>query len=225
MTYALNAQTRTKMGKRSQDERAALRVPAVVYGRGIESKPLSVGRSEFIRILKTAGFSSLIDLTVDGGQSVKVVIKEMQSDPMSLDPMHIDFYQVNMKEAITAEIPLKFIGESAAVKVLAGTLIKSLDHVEVKCLPADLPHEIEVDLSELATFEDAISVSSLKLPKGVEVTNDGDITIATVTAPLTEDQLKAMEATNTVDLTAIKTEGEEKKAAAAAKKAEEEAIK
>lgn len=223
MTYAITAQIRTKMGKRSKDERAVMRVPAVVYGRGIDPKSISVGRSEFIRVLKTAGYSSLIDMSVDGAASTKVLIKEVQLDPLKMDPMHIDFQQVRMDEEITAEIPFKFIGESAAVKNDGGTLVKSLDQIEVRCLPGDLPHEIEVDLSKLATFEDSITIGDLKLPKGVEVTLGPTETIATVSAPLTEEQLKAMESTEAVDLSAIKTEGEEKKAAAAAKKAEEEA--
>lgn len=223
MTYALNAQTRTKMGKRSKDERAALRVPAVVYGYNTEPKSISLGQSEFIRTMKQAGYSSLIDLSIDGAQSTKVLIKAVQPDPIQMIPLHVDLYQVNMNKEITAEIPLVFMGESSAVKNDGGTLIKSLDQIEVRCLPANLPHEIQVDLSKLVTFEDSIMVKDLTLPQGVEATVDGELTIATVSAPLTEDQLKALEASEAVDLSAIKTEGEEKKEAAAAKKAEEEA--
>jgi hypothetical protein len=86
-----------------------------------------------------------------------------------------------------------------------------------------LPHEIEIDLSKLADFEAAITIGSLTLPAGVKSTADAELTIATVSRPLTEDELKKMEEGTTVDVTAIKTEGEEKKAAEEAKKAEEEA--
>lgn len=153
---------------------------------------------------------------------VKAVIKAVQSHPLTLDPMHVDLHQVRMDEEMTAEIPLKFIGESAAMKVLAGTLVKSLDKVTVKCLPANLPHEIEVQLSMLATFEDAITIADLVLGTGVVVEGDAGVVIATVAAPLTEDQLKKLEESSIGDVTAVKSDVDEKRAAkeAIAKEAE-----
>lgn len=224
MNYAITATPRTSLGKRSKDERAVSRVPAVVYGRGVESKSISVGRSEMVKLMKTAGYSSLIDLTVDAQAPVKVLLKEVQLDHLTMVPAHVDFYQVRMDEEITAEIPLKFAGESKAVKQDGGTLIKSLDKIEVRCLPGDLPHEIEVDLGSLNTFEDMISVGGLTLPKGVVAVTDAKLTIATVARPLTEDELKKLEESALGDVTTVKTEGEEKKAAEEAKKAEEAAV-
>ncbi len=224
MAYALSATARTKMGKRSKDERLENRVPAVMYGHGTDARSISVNRSDFLRVLKSAGYSSLVDMALENQSPVKVLIKEVQVDPLSMEPAHIDFYQVRMDEELTANIPLKFIGESKAVKQDGGTLIKSMDELEVKCLPGNLPHEIEVDLSSLNTFEDAITVGSLKLPQGVAITADAGLTIATVARPLTEEELKKMEETAPADVTAIKTEGEEKKAAEEAKKAEEAAV-
>lgn len=223
MIYALSAKTRTSMGKRSKDELADMRVPAVMYGSGVANQNVSVPRSEFLKVLKQAGYSSLIDITVGETSPVKAVIKEVQVHPLSMEPIHIDFHQVRMDQEMEAMIPLKFIGESNAVKADAGTLIKSLDQVEVRCLPADLPHELEIDLSKLATFEDSITVADIKLPKGVEMATDLNLTIATVSRPLTEDELKKLEENQVGDVTAVKTEAEEKKAADEAKKAEEAA--
>lgn len=223
MTYTISATQRTNLGKRSKDELAESRIPAVVYGHGTDAQSISVGRSEFLKVMKTAGYSSLVDMTLGAGSPVKVLIKEVQVEPLTMEPRHIDFYQVNMNEELTANIPLKFIGESKAVKTDGGTLIKSLNEIEVKCLPSNLPHEIEVDLSKLVTFDDAITVGSLTMPTGVVATGDATMTIATVARPLTEEELKKMEETTQVDVTAIKTEGEEKKAADEAKKAEEAA--
>lgn len=223
MTYSITATTRTKLGKRSRDEREERRVPGVVYGAGIEPKSISVERSAFVKLWKAAGFSSLIDFTCDQQSPVKVLIKDIQLDHLTMDPMHVDFHQIRMDQELTAKIPLKFVGEAPAVKVLAGTLVKSLDEIEITCLPANLPHEIEVNLSSLATFDDAITVASITLPQGVTATTDADITIATVARPLTEEELKKMEESNTADISAIKTEGEEKRAADEAKKAEEAA--
>ena len=224
MPYALAAQTRTAEGRRAKHVHDDGMIPAVVYGKGVEPRSIQVKRAEFRQIYRAAGMSSLIDLKLGEDATFKTVIKEVQVDKISLEPYHIDFHQLRLDEVMTAEVPLKFIGESKAVKEFAGTLVKSMDSVEVECLPADLPHEIEVDLSVLATFDDSINVASLKLPKGVKVTNEELATIATVVAPMTEDQIKALDAASAaVDVTAIKTEAEEKKEADAAKKAEEDA--
>ncbi|MSR84925.1 50S ribosomal protein L25 [Candidatus Uhrbacteria bacterium] len=221
MNYTLSAQARTT--KRAKDERIANRVPAVMYGHGIPSTSFSIGRSEFNKLLQLAGYSSLIDLSLGTNSPVKVLIKEVQVDPLSMAPAHVDFYQVRMDEELTAHVPLKFTGESRAVKEDGGTLVKSLDTIEVRCLPGNLPHEIEISLTTLATFDDAVTVAHLALPAGVVAVTDGTLTIATVARPFTEEELKKMESSEAADVTTIKTEGEEKKAAGEAKKAEETA--
>jgi large subunit ribosomal protein L25 len=213
MTNAITAVKRDQVGKRSRDVREAGQVPAVMYGRGFESRILSVPRSEFLRVFKSAGHSSLVDVAIESNPAIKVLIKEVQVDPLTLEPMHVDLQQVRMDEEITATIPLKFVGESVAVKEEGGTLVKSLDELEIKCLPGNLPHDIEVDLSKLATFEDAITVADLKLPAGVTVISDSKNTIATVARPMTEEEFKKLEEAGVGDVTAIKTEAEEKKAA------------
>jgi large subunit ribosomal protein L25 len=224
MPYTLTAQTRTALAKRSKDIEKTGHIPAVMYGHGVESKTIQIGRSEFSKVYKAAGTSSLIDVTLDGGSPVKVLIQEVQVNPISLEPAHVDFNQLRMDEEVTVDVSLSFVGESAAVKSLAGTLVTAMDTVSVKCLPANLPHEIVVDLSALATFEDAITLGSLKIPSGVEFLDDAETVIATVQRPLTEDELKKLEeASAPVDVTAIKTEAEEKKEAEDAKAAEEAA--
>lgn len=222
MNYNLSA---TARAGRIQDIRAAGRIPAVVYGKGIEPKLISLGNTDFIRTWRAAGTSSLIDVAIDNEAPVKALIKEVQRDVVKMNVIHVDLYQVRMDTEITATVKLVFVGESPAVKVQGGTLVTSLDEVEVECLPGDLPHEIEVDLSTLATFDDAITVETLVLPKGVKVTNDADITIATVAAPLTEEELKKMEESQAGDVTSIKSEADLKREAEEAKKAEEEAKK
>lgn len=223
MKYAITAETRQSLGKRSKDELKKMRIPAVMYGKGVSAQTISLPKSEFVKMYAAAGFSSLIDVAVDAQGAVKAVIKEVQLHPLTNEITHVDFHQVRMDEKMTVRIPLVFTGESAAVKGLGGTLVKSMDEVEVSCLPADLPHEIEVDLSVLTTFEDSINVASLKLSKGVEVLSDSNATIATVARPMTEDELKALEEANTADLSAIKTEADIKKEEAAKKEAEEKA--
>jgi len=223
MTYALAAQSRTALGRQAKQVMETGSIPAVVYGHGTSPRSITVNLSEFRKLLRSAGTSSLIDVAIDGATPVKALIKEVQVHPITMAPVHADLHQIRMDEELTTEVPIVFIGESPAVKGMAGTLVHSIDALEVTCLPADLPHEIQVDISVLATFDDVITIGSLKLPKGVKVTEDPNVTIATVVAPLTEDQLKKLDEEANVDVGAIKTEAEEKKAVEEAKKAEEAA--
>ncbi len=222
MTYAITAKTREQLGKRTAEEQAHVRIPAVLYGQGVESKPISVGRSDFLRLYRDAGSSSLVDVSIGDGAAVKTLIKDVQVHPLSLEPLHIDFYQVRMDKEIEAVVPIKFVGESKAVKMDGGTLVKAMDELEIRCLPANLPHDIEVDLSTLNTFEDSITVASLKLPSGVVALNDANLTVVNVARPLTEDEQKKLEESQIGDVTAIKAETEEKKEAREAEKAAEE---
>ncbi len=210
-TITLEAKTRSSEGPKAKDLLKEHMIPAVMYGHDVETQSLTVPFADFRKVYIQAGTSSLVDVNVDGKVAVKALIKDVQVNPLTMSPIHIDFHQVNMKEKMTANIPLVFIGESVAIKVLGGTLVKSLDHVEVECLPTDLPHEIEVDLSALATFDDMITVGSLKLPKGVEVTDESESIIATVDEPLTEEEMKKLEESQLGDVTAVKSEAELKK--------------
>ena len=219
--YILSATLRTT--KRAKDELAKLRIPAVLYGQGVVPQSLSLPKTEFSRVFAAAGSSSLIDVQIAGGETVKAVIKAVQGHVLSLEPVHVDLHQVRMDQMMTAEVSLKFVGESPAVKVHGGTLIKSMDSVTVRCLPGNLPHEIDVDLSVLVTPENAITVGSLVLPKGVEIENEASATIATVAAALTEDQLKKMEESSVGDVTAVKSDVEEKRIAKEAADAVKEA--
>ncbi|MFA5935887.1 MAG: 50S ribosomal protein L25 [Patescibacteria group bacterium] len=223
MPFALTAATRTELGKRVKNVRNAGKLPAVVYGHGTEPKALVLGVSEFQKLYRTAGSSSLIDLAIDGATTVKVLIQEVQVNHLTLRPQHVDLRQINMKEELEVEVPLAFKGDAPAVKEMAGTLMKAYDAVLVKCLPADLPHEITIDLGVLVGFDDLVTVADLKLPAGVTVLLDPTVSLVSVSAPLTEDQLKKMEEEGAGDVTAVKTEAEEKKAEEEAKKAEETA--
>lgn len=210
-TLSLAAKKRDANATRPKDVRAAGDIPAVLYGHGVDAQPIAIPATDFRKIYARAGSSALVDVVIDGGASVKAIIQEVQPDPLTMETIHVDFNQVRMDEKMTARVPLVFTGESDAVKTLGGTLMKTMDAVEVECLPGNLPHEIMVDLAVLKTFEDAITVVDLKLPNGVEVTNEDHLTIASVSAPLTEEQLKKMEESQVGDVAAVKTEAEEKK--------------
>jgi large subunit ribosomal protein L25 len=162
-------------------------MPAVIYGKGLVTSSLKIKKSDFEKAFKAAGESNLIDLDFGQG-AVKTLIKDTQRDIMKGFFTHADFYQVNMKENIMTEIPLHFIGESKAIKELGGTLIKDMDSVEVECLPSDLVDHIDVDISVLKTYSDAIHVSDLTLPKGLTLVHHTNEMVAAVKEPRVEEE-------------------------------------
>lgn len=178
----LLVQIRKEVGKKVQALRKKGFLPAVLYGPGIENLNLKVDAKEFEKIYKEAGESSLISLEIEG-KKIPVLIHEVQFDPLSEKPIHVDFYQPSLKEEIEAKVPLVFVGEAPAVKELGGTLVKALSEIEIKVLPQNLPHEIKVDISKLKNFEDRILVKDLSLPVGVKVLRNPEDALAFVLPP------------------------------------------
>jgi large subunit ribosomal protein L25 len=205
----IEASLRTSLGRRAKTVRAQNMIPAVMYGSGVESRPISVPAAVFRKAYAKAGSSALVDVAVEKEPPVKAVIKDVQLDSISLEPVHADFHQVKMTEKMRAEIPLVFTGESAAVKAFGGTLMTPIESVEVECLPADLPHEIEADVSALASFDDAVTIKDLRVHSGVRILSDADAVAAFVERPMTEEEMKKMEESQVGDVAAVKEEGEE----------------
>jgi large subunit ribosomal protein L25 len=202
----LSAQLRSEKNGNIKKVRESGYVPANVYGPGTENKNIKVKEVDFQRVFNAAGESHLIDLTIGGGAPVKVIVKDVQRHPIKGSIIHVDFYQVDMSKKIITEIPLRFVGESRAVKELGGILIKNMDSLEVKCLPGDLVDSIDVDLSGLNNFHDVIRAGDLILPPGIELTEDENETIASVVEPSKEEEREGQEEEQTDD----KKDGEEK---------------
>lgn len=167
---------------REKKSQAVGEIPAVVYGSDVKNLSLAVDAKEFRKVFKQAGESSLVDLVVDGKKH-SVLVHEIQREPVSGDVIHIDFYQPNLKKEVEVAVPLVFVGIAPAEKDLGGTFVKNISEIEVKALPQDLPHEIQVDISLLNTFEDRILVKDLKLPEKVTVAKNLEEIVASVLAP------------------------------------------
>jgi len=185
-------------------------IPGVVYGKGKENLNLTVNKTEFNKVFGKTGENTLIDLEIEGAGMKNVLAKEVQFQPVTDEPIHIDFYEVKMDEEIETEVPLKFVNESPAVKDLEGTLITNKTAVEVKCLPANIPHEIEVDISKLATFEDSIQAKDLNIPAKVELLTDPEETIALVNPPRSEEELKELESEVVENVEGVEATAEKK---------------
>jgi large subunit ribosomal protein L25 len=142
-------------------------------------------------------------LALDGKDERNVLIKDVQKDVLSGLARHVDFYQVRMDEEIEAEIELVFTGESAAVKELGGILVKNMDAIQVKCLPGDLPPEMEVDITPIKTFDDYIYVKDLPFSEKVEVLVDPETVVAMVSEPRSEEELADLETEVKEDVTKV----------------------
>ena len=180
MEIKLSAQVRISKEKLGADF-----IPGVVYGKGVENNNLKIKKVDFEKAFSKAGESNLISLDFGSGP-VKVLVKDIQREVLKNTFTHVDFYQVNMKEKITAEIPFHFIGEAKAIKELGGVLIKDMSHLEVECLPGDLVDHIDVDISGLNTFEDGIRINDLILPSGISAVSHTNEMITAVREPKVE---------------------------------------
>ncbi len=207
-TLTLSAKARTVKGRKNYAPRIDGQIPAIVYGSDIKPTMLAIESSAFTRTLRHAGESTIVDLSIEGQtEALKVLIQDVQRDPVRSDVIHVDFRQVNMNKPIDAKIQLNFVGDSVAVDALGGTFIKSLEEIEVRCLPGKLVHFLDVDISGLKTFEDAIHVKDIVVPEGMEVLSDADYTVATVEAPRSEAEIAALnEAVDVGDATQVEVE-------------------
>ncbi len=180
----LSAKTRKDFGKKIKSLKDKGKIPAVVYGFGIKNTPLEVDYKDFKKVFDKSGESSIISLEIDDEKKERpVLIHEIQQDHISGKFLHIDFYQVSLKEEVEVTIPLIFEGVSPAIKELGGTLVKEIQEIKVKALPQNLPHDIKVDITPLKTFEDEILVKDLKIPAEVKVLRNLNEIVAKVVPP------------------------------------------
>ncbi|HET7465784.1 MAG TPA: 50S ribosomal protein L25 [Candidatus Dormibacteraeota bacterium] len=170
----LKASTRELIGKRSRRLHREGKLAAVVYGHESAATPLVLDRLEFQKVFVKSGRTHLVDLVVDGSRTEKVLVREIQTHPRRLGPIHVDFYQVNLQQKIRVEVPVHLTGESAAVKRGDADVLQPIHALEVECLPTEIPEAFEVDLTPLAEIDDGLRVSEISVPKGITILADPD---------------------------------------------------
>lgn len=182
----LSAKKRDLFGKKVKILRSGGLFPAVMYGHGVKNTPLELKFSQFVKVWKKAGESTLVELDVEG-EKKNVLISDVQFDPLTDEPRHADFHAVRMDEKIRAKIPIQFIGESPAVKNLGAVLVKVMYEAEVEALPADLPQDLTVDISGLNNLEDRIFIKDISIGTSVKTTASPDDVVVLVTEPKKEE--------------------------------------
>jgi large subunit ribosomal protein L25 len=182
----LAAEPREITGKAVKHLRKAGRLPAVVYGHGVESTNLTLSAHDFDQLRRRVGPNALIDLSVDGKKPDPVLIHDVQIHPVHRRPLHADLFLVKMTEELTVDVPLVATGASHAVDQLNGTLLHPTETVRVKALPDRLPQSIEYSIDSLVDFDASIYVRDLVIPDDVTLLTDADEIIAKVQAPRIE---------------------------------------
>jgi len=186
----LVAARRDILGKKVRFLRRQGLIPANLYGHNVESTALQIEASQLKHTLTKAGKSSLIALKVNGTKGPKmVIVRHLQREPLSGEILHVDLYQVKMEEKIKLEIPLLFVGEAPAIKERGGILVQNMSSLEVECLPADMPHNIEVDLSVLSDIDQAVHVKDLRADEGVTILTNPDQAIVQIVRSRVEAEI------------------------------------
>ena len=206
-SYTVSATPRT--GALSRLRREGF-IPAVLYGRGVAAQAVQVNTKALTLLWHKTGSTTLLTLDLEGKQH-PVLIREVQVHPLRGDIMHVDFYQVDMKKAIEAEVPVVTTGEALAVKELGGILVQNINALTLEALPKDLPHEITVDIGSLKTFDDVIRVKDITLPSGVSLLHEADDVVALVQPPRSEEELEKLSEEVKEDVEAVEGVKKEEK--------------
>jgi large subunit ribosomal protein L25 len=179
----LSAQVRGTTGKQVSHVRTSGYVPGIIYGSHYQATPIQMESKALHKALAQAGGNTLIRLQIGDLEPVAVLAREIQRDTLRHQVIHVDFQHVVMTEKITAEVPVRLVGESPAVKDLGGILVHGIDRLGVHCLPGDMPPAIEVNLGVLNKVHDTITVADLRLPASVTILAEPKTMIAYVEPP------------------------------------------
>jgi large subunit ribosomal protein L25 len=189
-TIELTVEKRSTNGKNeARRSRAAGRIPAVVYGAGKPNVPITVDRKALSDVFREGAGENAIFLLKLGGsdQSRHAMIREMQRDPVSRRPLHIDFVRVLMDVKVTVKVPIEVVGVAKGVKTEGGILDVVTREVEIESLPGNIPAHLAVDVAELA-IGDAIRISQIPAPEGVRIVDNPEKVVLHVAHPAREEE-------------------------------------
>lgn len=175
---------RSILGKKVKVLRRQGMTPANIYGHGIPSQAVQVLTPDLARAIRAVGRNTMLQLHLEGEKKRRpVFVRSVQRNPITDEFLHIDFYQVSLKEKIRIEVPLVIVGEAPAVSVHYGILLQSVNVVTMEGLPGDLPPHIEVDVSGLEEIDDAVHLKDLEVSPDVTLLAEPELVVAKVAAP------------------------------------------
>lgn len=180
----LSVKKRELLGKKVKLLRQQGLVPAVVYGKHIEATSISCVKNDLLKVYRSAGYTTPVELTGDLDQLV--LISSLQLDPILDEIISADFLAVSKTEKVKANIPVVLTGESPLVKLNEGRVQLVKDTITVEAFPQDLPSQIDIDLSTLDSLESVIFVGDVKLTDKVTIVDEATLPVVTVLS-LSED--------------------------------------
>jgi large subunit ribosomal protein L25 len=183
----LQAKKREEIGKKVKALRREGGLPAIIYGGNINPIPITLDAHDAGLVLSGVTSSHMITVNVDG-ESLNVLVRERQREPILGNLLHVDFLAVSLTETLRTNVMVELVGDAPAVKEYGFILVSGLDALEVESLPQNLPERIVVDVSILKDIGDAIYVRDISLSSEVEVLTDPDEMVALVTAPSAEEE-------------------------------------
>jgi large subunit ribosomal protein L25 len=187
---------RTTGSSESRRLRTADRIPGVVYGHGMDPLSVSVARRDLrVALSGESGMNTILDLSVNG-EVYPSLVKAIQRHPVKRNVQHIDFIQVDLNEEVTVNVPVRLVGEAKEVEANGGLVDVTMNVIEVKTTPRNIPSAVVIDISEM-DMEATISVSDIVLPAGVTATADPEypvVTVLTMRTPVLDAEAEAIEA-------------------------------
>lgn len=177
--YTLKAEKRTAVGRKVKKLRKTGQIPATIYGKKIKSVSLVVAGDAFAKVYQEAGETGLVELTI-GSVVAPVLVHSVQFHPVTRAPLHVEFFQVDLKEKVKTRVPVVVTGEAVVVREKTGVLLSVLDEVEVEALPTDLPDRLTIDVAGLTAVNQEMKVRDIPVPAGVTVLSDASLTVVKI---------------------------------------------
>lgn len=196
----IQASKRNILGKKTRFLRREGITPAHLFGHGVESLALECDSTNLWHIITQAGTTRLISLEIEGDEQPRsVFLREIQRDACTRALIHVDFFQVRMKEKIKAEVPIALVGEAPALKEKGRLLTHGITSLNIECLPDKIPPVVEVDLSLLEEIEQAIFVKDITFSSDITLLTDTEQLVVKVTEARVEMVEEIEEAVEAVE--------------------------
>ena len=205
----LEATKRELTGKEVKHMRAEGIVPGVLYGPTFDPMPLQVSWLALRPVLREAGGSHVIQLSIDGEQ-YPALVRQVQRHPIRGDVLHIDFYRVRMDVLIRTEVPVVLVGSAKTIEEAGGVVNHEVISVQIECLPGDLPARVEIDVTSLQEVGDSILASALpELPGVTYLVDSGDLIVSTSYLTVADEEEAEVEVSEEPELVGRREEEED----------------
>jgi large subunit ribosomal protein L25 len=183
----IKANRREVIGKQVKALRREGKLPAVIYGHGVEPTAITLDARESNKVLSGVGASTLITIDLEG-EEYAVLVRDRQNHVLRRHLLHVDFQALSMTETVRASVALILGEEEApAVKAYGAMIITGVESLGIECLPTDLVDRIVVDVTSLESIGDSILVQDLPMPDGISILDDPETMVVVATAPIAEE--------------------------------------